>query len=371
MKKHITFKMWLTVFLGGIWQLLRSIFSWKNKTAFWRVVWAAITVCIVALTLMLASVWYQEVVKHGHSYFPGYFDGHISKNFRYHNNGQSTGSSCIYDASTKKKVLKGLDWLVVPNSGDSLMVVSKDGKRGFVNRFTAETVIPFKYDAAWSFCEGVAAVCEGDSVYFIDHSGQPINDRKFARDTQYGNYVYHGKYAAIPVDGKYGLIDSNGEWAIQPEYSDIHAGPRNMWCVKNGDRQGVIDTDGQFVIPVEYGYVWIYNDDGIIVADADDHMQSRYDYDGTLLDEFVFDEVYELAYYINRFDDNGDQMKAIDSMKAYSSRNFFGLMTSDGIPVTPPIYYSIECVAPGVYQCHISESLTECIMLNGKGEKIN
>lgn len=39
MKKKISLKMWLSVFFGGIWQFIRNIFSWKNKTPFWRVIW--------------------------------------------------------------------------------------------------------------------------------------------------------------------------------------------------------------------------------------------------------------------------------------------------------------------------------------------
>lgn len=45
--------MWLSVFFGGIWQFVCNIFSWKNKTPFWRVIWAIITVGIVAFTCML------------------------------------------------------------------------------------------------------------------------------------------------------------------------------------------------------------------------------------------------------------------------------------------------------------------------------
>ena len=64
MKKKITFKMWLSVFFGGIWQFIRNIFSWKNKTPFWRVIWATITVCIVAFTSMLGYAFYDEFMRH-------------------------------------------------------------------------------------------------------------------------------------------------------------------------------------------------------------------------------------------------------------------------------------------------------------------
>lgn len=371
MDNKISFKTWVTVFFGGIWQFIRNIFSWKNKTPFWRVIWATITVCIVAFTCMLGYAFYDEFVRRS-SYSNSWedrYDSSLSPNFKYRNNGHNEGKSYIYDSRTKKKVINDIDWIAVPEDGDSLLIVAKDGKRGFVNRYTAETVIPFKYDAAWSFTDGVAGVCEGDSVYFITHSGNPIHGKKFARQRGYDRYVYHGNYAAIPLNGKYGLIDRTGKWALQPEHEDIHIGARNMWYVRDNNKWGVIGTDGQFAIPMEFENVWIHTDNGITIAKAD-HSQSRYDYDGTLLDEFVFDEVYNLAYYINEFDDEGNQKQAVDNMLKYSAGNYYGLMTKTGFPVTAPLYSDIEVVTPGVYQCHIPET-AECIMVNSKGVKIN
>ncbi len=359
--------MWLSVFFGGIWQFIRNIFSWKNKTPFWRVIWATITVCVVAFTCMLGYAFYDEFMRDKSYRFS--YDSRISPNFKYRNNGYNEGESYIYDSRTKNKVIKDIDWIAIPEDGDSLIIVAKDGKRGFVNRYTAETVIPFKYDAAWSFTDSVAGVCEGDSVFFIDHSGKPIHNRKFARKFGYDSYVYHGNYVAIPINGKYGLLDRKGEWTLLPEHEDIHIGPRNMWYAMDNNKWGVFGTEGQFVIPMDYKNVWIHMDNGITVAKAD-NLQSRYDYDGSLLDEFVFDEVSHLAYYTKEFDKEGNQKQAVDDMLKYSANNFYGLMTKNGVPVTAPIYSDIEVVAPGVYQCHIPDT-SECIMVDAKGDKIN
>lgn len=130
MKKKISIRMWLTVFFGGIWQFIRNIFSRKNKTPFWRVIWAAITVCIVAVTSMIGYAFYDEFYGRKHRY-AHYYDSVISPKYKFHNNGRNQASSYIYDAKTKKKVMKGIDWIAVPENGDSLMVVSwhHGGKR--------------------------------------------------------------------------------------------------------------------------------------------------------------------------------------------------------------------------------------------------
>ncbi len=367
MKRNITFKTWICVFFGGIWQFIRNIFSWKNKTPFWRVIWATITVCIVAFTAMIGYAFYDEFYVRKYRYAENYGRTYLGDDFYFYNKGK--GKSYITDKKTGNKIHKGLDWIARSVDGDSLVVFAKDGKRGFLSYRSGNIIIPAKYDAAWRFNDGVAGVCVGDSIFFIDHSGKAINDKKFARTRGYDSYVYHGNYAAIPENGKYGLIDRTGVWVVLPEYKDIHISARNMWYAMNNDKCGLIGTNGQFVIPMEYECVWIHSDNGITVTRAD-HSQSRYDYDGTLIDEFVFDEVYELAYFINEFDDEGNQKKAVDNMLKYSANNYYGLMTRNGVPVTAPLYSDIESVAPGVYQCHIPEAY-ECIMVNGKGEKIN
>lgn len=371
MKRQITFKTWLSVFFGGILQFIRNIFSWKNKTPFWRVIWSIITICVIAFTFMLGYAFYDEFYTHrkNRSFYQEFYDGKLSSNYKYHNSGLNEGKSFIYDTRTKKKVMTGIDWIAVPENGDSLIVVAKDGKRGYLNRFTAKMEIPLKYDAAWIFTDGVAGVCEGESVYFIDHKGNPINDKKFERTADYNNYAYHGNFAAIPYKGKFGLIDRKGDWWLQPEYDDIHIGPKNMWYVCNNEKWGVIGSNGEYVLFPVYKDIYIHSNNGITVM-KEDNSRSRHDYEGNIVDNFIFDEVFEMAYYINEFDDEGNQKRAVDDILKYSSGYFYGLITRGGKPVTPPLYSDIESVAPGVYRCGIPDTY-EYIMINSKGEKIN
>lgn len=66
MKKNISFKMWLSVFFGGIWQFIRNIFSWKNKTPFWRVIWITNAVCIIAVISMFVIAFHKESHRNYH-----------------------------------------------------------------------------------------------------------------------------------------------------------------------------------------------------------------------------------------------------------------------------------------------------------------
>lgn len=368
MKTKITFKMWLSVFFGGIWQFIRNIFSWKNKTPFWRVIWATITLCILAFTCMLGYAFYDEFYGRRHS--PWYYDGAtLGGEYSYRNCGYNTGKSYIYDRRNEKKVLKDIDWIAKSFDGDSLAVISKDGKRGYINRYTAEIEIPLQYDAAWIFSENVAGVCAGDSVFFIDQTGKPINSKKYPREKSFNDYIYHGEYAPIPENGIVGLVDKTGDWVVKPEYDKITATEKNMWIAQVDDKYGVLSNEGVLIIPCEYPDVRVNSGNGITVTLAD-NSKKRFDYDGSLLDGFMADNVYMLEYYIDEYNNEGNRITKYANIYRYEVGDFVGLMDLDGKPITPPIYWSIECISPNIFNCYIPNAGAS-ILLDRKGNKIN
>src|SRR5213075_3114877 len=60
-----------------------------------------------------------------------------------------------------------------PQPGSHLLLLEKDGKSGFIDQ-TGKAVIPFQYDRAYSFHEGLALVIVKDRKYFIDTSGRVV-----------------------------------------------------------------------------------------------------------------------------------------------------------------------------------------------------
>ncbi len=178
MNQKITFKEWLANFFKGIWQALCWVgraFNPKHKTTFWRVVWAAITICVVAVTYILAHSYYIYNLRHD---YRDTETQRISANLAFvKKSGDKAGF--IKNFHTGEAVTKDIEWIALPTDEDSLIVFSRKDKRGYLNRFSGEIAIPAKYPKAWVFSSGVASVAEGDSVYFIDHSGKPVRSRSF------------------------------------------------------------------------------------------------------------------------------------------------------------------------------------------------
>lgn len=374
MKTEITFKTWICVFFGGIRQFICNIFSWKNKTPFWRVIWATITVCVVAFTAMLGYAFYDEFCRNKirQNYYAECYDSNLSGNYKFRNNGRDEGKSFIYDAKTRDKVLKGIDWIAVPEDGDSLIIVAKDGKRGFVNRFTAEIAIPFKYDAAWSFTDGVAAVCEGDSVYFIDHSGKPVSGKKFVFHPKTRSYVYHGDYCAIATgNGKMGLIDKSGNWAVEPTYDWICSEANNCWKARKGDCETglwyALNDKAELVTETGYPQMEITEDLGIVVT-LPNHLQVAYDFNGVKSDQFLCRDLEKMYYDKDEWDEEGNKIIGATTLMRYRmSDGYEGLCTVDGDIITEPIYWEVMPITKDTYLCKYKDA-SAGVIVNSKGE---
>ncbi|MCM1078094.1 MAG: WG repeat-containing protein [Bacteroidales bacterium] len=365
MQRTISFKTWTAVFFGGIWQFVRTIFSWKNKPPFWRAVWATITVCIVILTSIAGYAFYDETYVRNRRY--AWHDGRRILSGSYCYVDRSGGKAYIIDIKSGRKVLTELDWIARPADGDSLIVFAKDGKRGFFNRRSGEVAIPARYDAAWCFNDGVAGVCEGDSVYFINHSGHPANSRKFARQPC-RDYAYHGNCFAFDENGKYGLVSRNGDIAVPAVYDEILPMPGNMWKTKSGNLHGVMDNDGKTILTCSYREICVEAESGIVATFAD-HSKKRFDYDGTLTDGFVCDSICTLDYPSDEIGKDGNRVLKAANLLLYSSDSHHGLIDRNGKPVTPPVYTSICAYSADLYACQAG--MGGKILLDGKGKKVN
>lgn len=362
--------MWLTVFFGGIWQFIRSIFSWKNKTPFWRVIWLVITICVVTVTCMLAYSFHREYFTDRYLRNGMYLGYDLSDRYRFIDNGQ--GKSSIINKETEKTVLHNLDWIVRSEEGDSLLVFSKNKKRGYFNYYTGEIVLPAQYEAAWVFNNGIAGVCLNDTVFFIDHTGKRVNDLKIKRKPGH-SYCYHGDYMALSTQGKVGLVDRKGQWIQKPIYDSMNPQPRNTWIAKLDNKVGLLDSKGELLIPIENEDIKVTPTDGIIVAFSD-YTLKRLDYDGSVIDNFVFDSLLFMEYPIDEYDKDGIRKVKPASLLKYATFingiERYGLIDENGRVITLPLYSSLDAISEDLYEARVADDKVAFI-LNSKGEKVN
>lgn len=101
-------------------------------------------------------------------------------------------------------LLNDADWVVTSSDKDSLVVFARNGKRGYINRFTGEIAIPENYTRAWGFSESLATVEKNGGLLFIDHSGRVVIDKDFQVHFDALKYALKNGYCMIknPVDSK-------------------------------------------------------------------------------------------------------------------------------------------------------------------------
>ncbi len=141
---------------------------------------------------------------------------------------------------------------------EGLAAVDLNGKWGFIDK-TGKDVIPFKYDNGGYFCDGLVNVKLNGKLGYIDKTGKEVIPFKYDG----GSYFYDG-LANVSLNSKNGFIDKTGKEVIPLKYdiaSDFYAGLarvnigakwNNVSRKKEGGKWGYIDKTGKEVIPLKY-----------------------------------------------------------------------------------------------------------------------
>ena len=386
--KKVTFKEYFATLLGGLWQAILwviGLFGYKDESSFGKVVKRIFASCATILLILFTGcvlytfateVIYDEWLR-PHINDKVWNEKHISNHIVFQQMYYSDKGR-VYDKNKRIVLLNDVDWVVTSSDKDSLAVFARNGKRGYINRFTGEIAIPENYTRAWVFSENLAAVEKNGKLLFIDHSGRVVINKDFQVHFDAPKYAFKNGYCMIknPVDGKMGLIDQTGRWAINAEYDDLFNN-EGFWQVEKDGCVGLYTADLDLLFPVENTAINVY-DDYIEVRHAD-HIARRYDHDGNMIVNFVIDEVDNLQYETTElrndmesidgeYTDNNiygiaDCQRYLVRSGNFSTPDYYGLLNRDGRIVTPPIYTSIEAIGKNLYLCQ-----PDGVIVSNKGE---
>lgn len=283
------------------------------------------------------------------------------------------GEYSIKNMSTGKTTIDGIDWLFAAEAyADSLVVYSKNLKRGYFDRYTGENVIPAQYTHAWIFSEGLAAVVLNDKVGFIDHHGKIVIDFQFPyikdNKKQIGLVFHDGYCSMYDETGKCGMINKKGEWVLKPSYEYIRNPQYGKRIFNDGEMFGVLDDSLHVLLPAEYKDIAL--EDNYLVADRSDGIQLQISYNGEVLNKNIYHDVTSLDYdTMERRADSGEAIMKPTGMYYYGAYNLYGLMDDKGKPLTPAIYADITALSKELFLCSLKDRYSKVIM-NRKGQVI-
>lgn len=374
MEKQISFKMWMSVFFGGIWQFIRkfftTIFSWKNKTPFWRVVWATITVCVVFFTCCFGYMFYREIKRE----YRWVNSERISSNIDFVRYDYEQGPGWITNRSTGEVITRDIDWIKVSVDEDSLAVFSSKGKRGYINRYSGEIAIKPQYDKAWIFSSGVAGVYKDGAVFFIDHSGKPINDNRFTYSPR-NQYVYHGDFCVMNNEANLqGVIDKSGNWKIEPKYDWICAETHNYWRIREDNSEEGLwyaaNDKGEILNEEGVSEISITPDLGVVYT-LPNHLKKVIDFNGNKFEKFLCQDIETLYYDTEQRDSDKNFIPAKCTLLRYRMDDGYeGLCKENGDIVTEPLFWNVQPIGKDLYHCTFRDSGVG-VIVNSKGEITN
>ena len=369
-----------------------TLFGMKAETKYARVVRGVVSAAFAVIVVVWAVAALCGLGRSLHWRINRFFDTpddeyrsvqHLSENLSYY--GGYDGSDGYLRNGKNRKVLKGIEWISMPMEGDSLVCFSDGNHRGYFHLRDGKVVVKPKYQHAWVFSEGLAAVDENGRVKFINPQGEVVINHLFAYNEDDFGYVFHNGRCAVRdgVSGKMGLIDRSGEWVLPPDYDDIYLNDPFLQ-LRVGKKQAILTFAMDTVIPLTEASFHIC--DTVILATCGDHSQRVYSRQGELLTASQFRNVvpllYETTEVIYPGIQEGDECDL--SYSYYSSPvlrkevatclryegdlDWYGLMSPDGKALTPPQYISIKAVAKDLYLCETDYG--RGVMLNSKGELV-
>ena len=119
-----------------------------------------------------------------------------------------------------------------------LMPAKKYGKWGYINK-SGDWVIQNKYEEAYYFSEGLAAVKFFGNWGYIDRHGEWVIQPDYSDAKPFSEGL-----ACVMKLNKWGYINKKGEWHFEPKLSVVSSFTDGKAIIKNGDGYVFINKDG-------------------------------------------------------------------------------------------------------------------------------
>lgn len=283
------------------------------------------------------------------------------------------GSVCLYDRARQTRTSPWVHLIFRPlNQDDSLTVfIDNNGKRGYLNLLSGGTVeITARFESAWQFSEGLAAVVENRQLGFINLKGEyafktkAVYNRLTMSDLDFlfnqGSCLFPGK------NGAKGLINNKGEVVVEPVFAYISDPEEGLRIVSTySGKEGVVDSSFRFLVDTLFDRVEVVLNHGIVVTKESE--QQLLDFHGQPL-HFVYDAVFPL-YMTDVSLLSGEDIIAMETgFSAYSHNGRLGLFDDRNKKrITPPLWNNITYHAPGIFAAHLGGF---CVLLDEQGQQI-
>jgi hypothetical protein len=191
--------------------------------------------------------------------------------------------------------------------------------------------------------------------------------------------------AVVSVDGKYGIIDTDGRFLVPPRFTEMfYIGGQLWYAAAEGHYVGLVNSAGEVVIPPKFSFVGGFTD-GVAAAMVDEDAWGFIDRKGELLIEpcysFTRGFAHGLAYFelgkVNGFFDRDFKMRFGPTRRRWFQSDFqegvmgfweggrLGFMDTEGRVVIEPRFVASSGFEGGVAWVRVGRLWG---LINKKGE---
>ncbi len=338
------------------WRTIRNWWNNRSKLIRYLLIFIGVIFFIGYIILAIYNVYYYD--KYGRDYWN---DKTLSRDIEVHAFNNQTVR--LYSCRNGKYITDRICWVADAPERDYLVVYAMPNSRGYIDINTGKICFEARdeWDGAWNFSEGKGAVLSDGWVYFIDHNGKKIFERGFQNGGRKKcameiDYQFINDLCVVPnLDGKCGLIDTLGQWVVEPKYDIIFDPEANgyRYCSSEG-KIGVISPQGEELYPTEYDDITVVKDGGFILKQ--NGCMWQVDFEGNIIEPFMFDNTYYLNYPIG-YNESGDIQYAFADYAKYEVMGYYGIMNRiTGKSITPAIYSEINMLSKDLFEVQDSKS---------------
>jgi len=277
-----------------------------NYKLWWRVPCALFTIVGIIVVVVLIAACLEN--------FPGNERRRKTEVYRSDMVKEVTkkGTTNFVNAQTNRIILRDVQGLQYIKATDSLYCFKHNRKRGYINLRTGHIDIQPQYDHAWIFSDGLAAVEKEGRLGFVHPDGSlAIPMRYVYNDELLSEYIFREGYCVVVDSTNHmGVIDTLGNWVLEPLYDNINLCRDYMVAGKVGD------------------------------------FNKQIAYDGTVLNDRIIENVWDISYDRNVYDKECGYEIEVETVSLvyfkYQVQGRYGLMDKTGRFITPPLYMDIR-----------------------------
>lgn len=290
------------------------------------------------------------------------------------------GFARLKDIRTNQYITPKLQHIFINDhtTEDSIVVFRTfDRLRGYLNVNTGQIVIPAQYNRAWNFSEGLAAVLKDGVVSFIKENGELAFEQTFPiyYNDDYNNVAFqfhNGLCVMCSIENKWGLINTRGEWVIEPIYTSIHAPYAGYRIITDGEKSGLLTVTGEIALPLEYDFIRPASQTpGYILAK--NGIAQEVDSTLNVIVPFVYDGLHVLdfvdPYRSHSYEEDGITKFTVPKYWRYDVGYGSGVIDSDGNVIIPAKYYMVRIVDESLFEVETTYG-GERILINAKGQYV-